>query len=133
MNWLLSCCFVRELTDEDLKLYGASRVATDTADGRVWVRFPVSAETNFHAVMSGQHEKWKANILNISAGGVALLVDRSFDIGSLLNLEMRSSKRDASHCINARVIHCREQGDGHFLLGCTYVGELTSDEVESLL
>ncbi|GIW81815.1 MAG: hypothetical protein KatS3mg105_3622 [Gemmatales bacterium] len=132
-NWLLSCCFARELSDDDLRDYGAGRIASEANDGRVWVRFPVQAEASFHSVMSEQHNKWKARIANISAGGIGLFVDRSFEVGSLLNLELLGSKSGIARQVKARVVHCRQQNDGQFLLGCTYVGELSDEELQSLL
>lgn len=126
-NWNLSCCFARELSEEDLQAFGAQRVRPEENDGRAWVRFPCEGETVFHSVLAAKHEKWKAKILNISAGGVGLLVTRQFEVGTLLRLELLGGGGRPVNSVLARVAHATERPDGGWLLGCTFVSQLEND------
>lgn len=122
-SWILSCCFARELSDDDLKIFGAERVRPATPDGRAWVRFPCEKTVSFFATDTGQ-QAHTAKIVNISPGGIGLLVSRNLEVGNILDLEI-SSGAEAPHKVRARIVHVTPQADEKWLLGCTFVEELS--------
>jgi hypothetical protein len=132
-KYLLSCCFARELSEEDLQLFGAQRIRPNGGnDIRAWVRFPFDGESIFHSLVTADHEKTRAKVLNISAGGVGLLVARNIEVGTLLNLEL-SGEGKPKRSFKARVVHVTPKTENQWILGCTFVGELSDEDMLVLL
>lgn len=131
-KWLVHCCFAREMSDEELRSFGAERVRPGTQDGRAWVRFNCEGETQFFPVVAASHDDAKAKIFNISAGGIGLVSDNKLDRGTLLSLELMGATKSAARRTQARVVHVTDRSDGKFLLGCTFVRELTDADLEAL-
>lgn len=128
--WIVSCCFAKELSADELRAFGAERVRpTADNDIRAWVRFPCEIETTFHSVVAAQREVWQAKVLNISAGGVALLVQRKFETGALLSLALTDPDSKQVRKLKVRVVHVLDKKDGSWVLGCTFVKELSDDEL----
>ena len=133
-NFLLSCCFAKELSDEELRPFGAERKRPDGgSDVRAWVRYPCTTESVFHSVVSAEQEKCRAKVLNISAGGVALLSPRKLEAGTLLHLDIGGKEAQAPRTLKARVVHQAERADNQWVLGCTFVADLSDDDVMALL
>jgi hypothetical protein len=133
-SYLLSCCFAKELSDEELRPFGAERKRPDgRSDVRAWVRYPCTTESMFHSVVSAEEEKCRAKILNISAGGVALLSPRKLEAGTLVHLDLVSKGGQAPRTLKARVVHQAERADNQWVLGCTFVADLNDDDVMALL
>jgi hypothetical protein len=133
-SFLLSCCFAKELSDEELRQFGAERKRPEGgSDVRAWVRYPCEGESTFHSMLSAEHEKCRAKVLNISAGGVALLSARKLDAGTLLQLELVGADGRMNRAIKARVVHQAVRADNQYVLGCTFVADLTDDDVMSLM
>src|SRR5439155_25252706 len=88
-QWALGCVFSRELTDEDLLGLGARRVRHDPADHRQWVRFDCNLHARYQPIGAPGEPVEALQVLNLSASGVGLVVDRFIDAGVLLNLELR--------------------------------------------
>lgn len=129
--WTVSCCFVKELSDEELRLFGAERVRPTGSDVRAWVRYPCDVELVFYSVVAAAREKCPARIVNISAGGIALCVHRQFESGTLLRLEL-SADVQSLRKLTARVVHLADKKDGTYVLGCTFATELTGDDLPLL-
>lgn len=133
-SFLLSCCFAKELSDEELRPFGAERRRPDgNSDVRAWVRYPCSTDSVFHSVVSAEQERCRAKVLNISAGGVALLSPRKLDAGTLLHLDLVSSDGRPDRTLKARVVHQALRADNQWVLGCTFVADLSDDDVMALL
>lgn len=132
-SFVVSCCFLHELTWDELQLFGADCAVPDRSDGRAWVRFPSKVEAFYHAVVAAEHAPGRARIVNISAGGVALQTQRDFERGTLLNLDLRSLDGQPLQPRLARVVHASRREEGDWVLGCTFVRELSDADVQSLL
>jgi hypothetical protein len=132
-SYMLSCCFARELSDEELRLFGAERVRPKDSDVRAWVRFPVDGETTIQAVVTQEQERCRAKILNISAGGVAILAPRPIEMSTMLNLDLATADGQNLRSVKARVVHIAPRGENQWVLGCTFVCELSDEDVMALL
>jgi hypothetical protein len=132
-TWALGCTFARELSDEDLEAFGGRRKKPSRPDDRSWVRFPCSVQSSYQVVSEPEEQQRSAQVLNISASGIGLLVDQAVETGTLLSLELCSASGDAFQAILACVVHATPQGEGQWALGCNFIRELTVAELQALL
>lgn len=77
--------------------------------------------------------QWAARILDISGGGIRLLVERRFEIGTILNIEIQAETADAPSSLMVRVMHLSAESAGRWSLGCRFGRELSDKEIQALL
>src|SRR4051812_47471166 len=79
------------------------------------------------AVVS-KEAQWSATIRNISVGGVSLHLQRRFEPGAGLAIELPGRDGREGYTVLARVVQVRRQPDGAWSLGCQFVSELGEDQ-----
>jgi len=99
---------------------------------RVTVRYPSHLRGSCHTVHARQAAGWPAQFLNVSCGGLGLLLQRRFEPGTVLAVEPLDVNGGTSSVLLVRVIHATRRADGGWLLGCRHVTDLTEDEVQAL-
>src|SRR5262245_33807921 len=88
-HYELGCTFAAQLQEDDLQRFGARRERGEPTDQRAWVRFPCHARAAFQLVRGVETAAtWAADVLNISASGVAMKVPLALNIGDLLSVEL---------------------------------------------
>lgn len=132
-RYVITCCFMEEMSPAELQVLGADRARPEDNDGRAWVRFPTEVESYFHPVIAAEHAPRRAKIVNISAGGVALVAEQEFEHGTLLHLEFRGADGQPLPSRNARVVHATSKAKDDWLLGCTFVRELSDADLQALM
>jgi hypothetical protein len=102
---------------------------------RVTERHPCELPSSCQPI-SGRHwqeAKWPATILDISRGGLRLILQRRFEPGANLDIELPGSgSREASTVIGT-VVYVRPQDAGFWSLGCKFASELSEEELRELL
>lgn len=79
---------------------------------------------------AGNH--WPVNTLDISTSGVAVLLSRRFEPGTLLALELSGASNPSAYLPLARV--CRVTRNGlHWLLGCVWQDTVATEEIHELV
>jgi len=79
-------------------------------------------------------ESWSGKLRDISATGVKILINRRFEVGTLLALELPRPGWDASRMLLCRVVRVSKEPVGHdWEVGCVLDRELSDDEVQSFL
>jgi hypothetical protein len=73
-----------------------------------------------------------ATVSDISAGGVAVLVNHPIEPDTVLYLDLGDKDRGASHRLLVQVVHARQK-EGGWLLGCALSTFLTARELSGLL
>jgi hypothetical protein len=131
-QWLIGCALVGELDDDVLTAFQASRVRPANSDCRAWVRFPCDIETVCHTVETTPGEQIPARILNVSAGGVGLLLPCQFETRTLLHLVLPAPMGVARPRILVRVVQARPDGHGNWYLGCEFVDQFSDGEMDFL-
>lgn len=131
-KWSLGCVFSSELSDDELQSLGARRSLAASSDQRKFIRYACDIKAQFEAVAddSGRHD---AKVLNVSASGVALMVEREVEPGALLNVTLHSATGSASRTILCCVVHVASQEAGTWALGCNFIRQLTEDDLQALL
>jgi hypothetical protein len=128
-EWALGCNFARELSEEDLARFGAAKVRPATADNRLWERFPCNVEASFTVVVDRTVPRQAARVVNISASGVAFLVDREIKAGTLLSADLHAIQQPFVLSILACVVHVTAR-DSQWILGCDFIHEVDEKDLE---
>jgi len=76
---------------------------------------------------------WNAAICDISQGGILLHLQRRFERGSALALEIPGDSEHEPAVVFVKVVHIKAREEGSWALGCKFVSELSDDEVQRLL
>jgi hypothetical protein len=132
-KWSLGCVFSRELTADDLERFGARKVKTTGDDQRSYVRFECKVRATYKRVGDSAGEFRDAQVLNISATGVGLLLSESVEPGSLLNVTLFGKQGQPVRTILACVVHSTLRAGGELAVGCNFIRELAEDELHALL
>jgi hypothetical protein len=82
---------------------------------------------------SGESCAVKAEVVNISVGGVALQVTTPVPVGALLTLQLRLGEGEPVITTLASVVRTTTERDGARLVGCTFIHELSEEQVRQLL
>jgi hypothetical protein len=95
-------------------------------------RFPCALETTCQPPSAWGQDPWPATIRNISTGGLSLSMHRRFERGSGLAIELPADDGTTSTVL-AKVVFVRPDPEGGWLLGCSFISELSEEEVRSVL
>jgi c-di-GMP-binding flagellar brake protein YcgR len=130
-DYALGCTFAVELPAADLEPFGAQPVRSGVpTDKRVWVRFPCSLPATFQFIRTDDPKRWPATVLDLSAGGMALQVDTPVEVGTTLRVEVRRPDQPKPFSQLMRVVRAVAQ-PGHWRLGCSFIRELSAQELEA--
>jgi hypothetical protein len=132
-GWVIGCGFTRELGDAELRRFRAQRLRPRGPDNRRWVRFPCDVETACYTRETAPGERWPARVLNISAGGVGLLLPCQFAEGTLLFFEVPPVAGLPAGRVLVRIVRTAGQADGNWFLGCEFARRLSAQELGELL
>ncbi len=120
-----------EPTDTHARAEPTADVGTD--ERRAWVRHACQLEAQCQPLSARQGEaRWEATVRDVSAGGIGLVLGRSFQPGAVLTVEVPGAGGEPRQLF-ARVRHARRQADGRWLVGCEFPTKLGEAEVRELL
>jgi hypothetical protein len=132
-DWILGCTFSRELGEEDLAAFGARRERHQPSDQRTWVRFPCAVQASYQAVAGEDTAPRSAQVVNVSASGVGLLVGEPVENGTLLSVELRAAHGEFTHTMLACVVHVTARAAAEWDLGCNFIRSLSEEDFKALL
>jgi len=128
-GWENGCVFALELPDEELARFGALRQETAQSDQRSWVRFPCKARATYQRARLRDQAPVPAQLIDISANGIGLQVAEAIEIGSLLHIQLVSLSGGTNLPMLVSVVRVGSAPDGHWLLGCNFLRELSNREL----
>ncbi len=105
--------------------------ATSGRDRRVAVRYPGNpdAACRAFAPSAGVYAAW---VRDISASGVALMIECEFEPGAVLTVELANQYQQVTTVLRASVVHALEVPPGdRWLHGCAFERPLTDDELRA--
>ena len=100
-------------------------------DRRRALRYPASLDATCRSLQSGRNQ-WPARIQDISGTGLRLTLERRFEPGAVLAVEVLDEGAGVP-TLYAKVIWAREVGPRSWCLGCRFRRELNQGELETLL
>jgi serine/threonine protein kinase len=106
---------------------------------RASVRYPCSLPTQCNrssSIHEGETEPqdcWEATVQDLSAEGIGILVNRRFEPGTILTVDLRNSKQGFQRSMELRVIHVRRAARGSWFHGCIFAEPLSKLELRKLL
>ena len=100
---------------------------------RAAVRYQCGPATPGRVMVVGGQEWQRAWVLDLSLGGVGLLLGRPLDMGLTLVVVLKSTADKKTYELPARVCHASRQPDGDWIIGCEFATKLTDDELDALL
>ena len=112
---------------------GKNADATAVKERRAWVRRSCNLETSGRATAAMREVHWFGTLLELSPGGLRLLLNRRFETGSVLEIEVNSEHGLHTPTLIARVVHVTAEDDGLWALGCALDQVLTADELAGFL
>lgn len=100
-------------------------------DRRVWVRFPSGLETTLHPAGAPEGPRLAARVRDVSRGGIHLLLDRPFEAGEMLSVELPAAEGQPPSTVLACVVRAAGAEGGAWSVGCTFSAELSDDDLEA--
>src|SRR5437868_4109132 len=117
---------VRKTSAENVRHKSAS-------EQRGRARHHCNFEAFYRSNRCGSAVGWLADVRDISATGIGLRLNRRFDPGSMLFIELISKQDESSHLLPVTVVHATQTDDSHWVLGCTFARTLTNAELAELV
>ncbi len=103
-----------------------------TAERRAWIRFPSRAPEVFWQPFGAREvDLWSARVLNLSARGIGLLLDRPVTAGTVLTFKFSKTDLKAKGYL-VRVKHVTDLAGGKFKVGATFVVPLSDEQLQAL-
>jgi serine/threonine protein kinase len=106
----------------------------DEGNRREEDRIVTSIESTCSMVLGPRDKTWKGTVLDVSSGGANLLVERRFEVGSLVNVVviLDEEKSDTTAFI-LRVQWVRQENDSQWRLGGKFHRRMQPADLERLL
>src|SRR5580704_5104169 len=102
-------------------------------DRRGFDRYPCLRRPAVRLLARPSFQSYHAVVRDVAFRSIGLLVEKPFDGGTVLAIQMRSRNAGFSGILSAQVQHATQQEDGTWLLGCSLSRSLTDDEIFQLL
>jgi hypothetical protein len=103
---------------------------TSGVERRGATRHPSSLKIACYPVGGSLMERRQARIRNVSKTGIGLVVDRAWQSGTMLIVELPGE--ESTKTVRARVVHSTPQMSGTYLVGCNFESALSDAEVQAL-
>jgi hypothetical protein len=127
-EWSLGCTLALELDDETLTEFGVRRSEPLPIDQRSWKRFTLNVPVRYTTIADVPLQG-NATLTDISAVGVGMQVDLPLRVGTALNLHIGGVESDMFLNILACVVRITSHYASNWRVGCTFVRELTEQEL----
>lgn len=133
-GWLHGCAFASHLNGNDMQ--AAFRVILSRPpafERRILLRYQFAMGATGRAISTSAKEPWAGTTQDISAGGIALVMDKRLQAGSLITIKLQSQTELFTRALMARVLHARARDKGGWVHGCSFPSKLREDELQTIL
>jgi len=102
------------------------------SERRAWVRYSCDLDTACRPLGGARGLQWPGEVRNLSAGGIALRLERRFEPGTVLAMDVQGRDESILRTLFARVMHVMLQNDDSWLLGCAFTNPLSEEDLKAL-
>jgi hypothetical protein len=99
------------------------------ADRRVWVRYSCDVSSTCHSKRGVDEISWSARVRDISRGGLNVHINRSFEPGSILFIELPLGPDQTVRTLSVKVVRCENAESGNCSLGCQFETPLAEEDL----
>lgn len=96
-------------------------------------RFPIDVNASSRLIVIIEGNAGPVQVRNLSIGGIGLVLDRGYDIGTLINLQLLKRPSMVPCKVEVRVTYVMEHPCGEWVLGGAFNRKLTEPELQALL
>jgi PilZ domain len=132
-EWEVGCNFSLELSDDEMRAFGAAKTETGADDARAWVGHPARGTVEFRVLPGHDGLASSAQLVDLSPAGVGLIVDEQLEAGVALTIAMKRLDDKPDRALLACVVYQTERPDGKWAVGCNFLHRLTGSELDELL
>jgi hypothetical protein len=100
---------------------------------RATVRHSAGGTSPCKSLAGWRCNDWEATVRDISLEGLGLILNRRFEPGVILAIELPRAREASFHLVLARVVRVMPQENNRWLVGCRLVNPLTREELRALL
>lgn len=129
-GWRHGCAFASELTAEELQAFQVEATRPDIFDRRAWVRFPCNVATQCRVVTPPRPGSWPGRILEVSPGGLNVLVPLEVQPGTILNIQLPESGTATSHYALVRVLRVQPFSSERWFLACEFADQIATEDLD---
>jgi hypothetical protein len=104
-----------------------ARLTHDPTERRQWARLPSGARTQCQSAQESDSRELPSEVRDVSPGGINLLVSWRWELGTLLHVDLPAAVPPCR--LLACVVHATAAGANRWSLGCSFIRELTYEEV----
>ena len=115
------------------RIDGFGRASARGRDRRATTRFESAKECPCQALSSEKDVRWSAEVKDVSADGIGLLMNRRFEPRTVLTLEIPAKDQTAAHRLLIRVVRVQPMTKRRWLVGCIFAMRLGDEEVRTMI
>ncbi len=101
-----------------------------TAERRSCGRYHYRRQPIVRFLVRPNFQPGRGFLRDLSRHGLALLLTRPLDPGTVLFVQLRGGRRGVTHTQLARVVHAAEQSPGRWLVGCELTCPLSDAQLQ---
>jgi serine/threonine protein kinase len=117
--------FMQSLTEKD-------RGPTTAWDRRGRVRYRSQKEVECLFIEERNTRACRAKVHDVSASGIGLIFPRSFEMGTVLGVELPRAGAKPTRTLFAKVVRAHEQSSAAWIVGCAFNQELSDSDIRTL-
>ena len=106
------------------------------AERRAWIRLPSDQEICCQLVTNLAPEEaktgWLGRVRDVSPGGIALILNRRFQPGTMLMVDL-SANAEEGRGLQVRVVYSTPELKGRWIIGCAFGRVLTQAELQTFI
>jgi PilZ domain len=103
------------------------------AERRAWVRYPCQLDIVYWKSTGSATEACRsARVLDISAGGVCMLLNRPFEAGTVLTLQLENAEQKSTRTLLVHVVHVRPHSQTEWMVGCAFDSKVSEEDARAL-
>src|SRR5437868_6293084 len=112
---------------------GNGKASSSDAERRAWVRYPCHLDIVYWKSTGSATEACRsARVLDISAGGVCMLLNRPFEPGTVLTLQLENAEQGCTRTLLVHVVHVRPYSHSEWMVGCAFDSKVSEEDARAL-